>query len=104
MAQFLADECTFTSTVNLIRDLGLPVQRIQELGMIGAEDTDVFTKAQELQATLVTNDQGFGDVRTYPPSTHHGVIVLKVEPDPMKVEAVHKILRELVNREQQFTG
>jgi predicted nuclease of predicted toxin-antitoxin system len=74
MALFLADECTFTSTIQLMRGLGLQVQRVQELGMIGAGDPEVFRKAQQLQAVLVTNDQGFGDVRVYPPSSHQGVI------------------------------
>jgi len=41
--------------------------------MTGASDGEIFQKAQQLQATLVTNDQGFGDVRTYPPSSHHGI-------------------------------
>jgi predicted nuclease of predicted toxin-antitoxin system len=42
MALFLADECLFTSTVRLLRDLGVPVQRVQELGMTGASDGEVF--------------------------------------------------------------
>jgi predicted nuclease of predicted toxin-antitoxin system len=104
MALFLADECLFTSTVRLLRDLGVPVQRVQELGMTGASDGEVFRKAQQLQATLVTNDQGFGDIRAYPPSSHHGIIVLKMEPDPQQVQAVHRVLRELLRREQRFEG
>jgi hypothetical protein len=52
--------------------------------MTGASDGEVFRKAQQLQATLVTNDQGFGDIRAYPPSSHHGIIVLKMEPDPQQ--------------------
>ncbi len=102
MARFLADECTFTATVRLMRDLGFQVQRVQELSMTGAADMDVFQKAQQLQAVLVTNDQGFGDVRTYPPSSHQGVIVLKMEPDPKKVQAVHRVLKELLKKEQRF--
>ncbi len=102
MTPFLADECVFTATVRLMRSLGLQVQRLQELGMTGMKDPHVFQKAQQLQAVLVTNDQGFGDVRTYPPSSHYGVIVLKMEPDPRKVQAVHRVLEELLKREQQF--
>ncbi len=68
----------------------------------GVGDPDVFAKARQLQAVLVTNDQGFGDVRAYPPSSHYGVIVLKMEPDPQKAQAVHRVLRELLKREQRF--
>ena len=60
-----------------MRDCGCDVVRIQELGMAGASDAAVYRQAQENEAVLVTTDQGFGDVRTYPPSEHHGIIVLK---------------------------
>ena len=72
--KFLADECTFIQTVRLMRKLGFQVKRIQDLGMIGAKDSDIFTKAQEIKATLVTNDKGFGDIRGLIHLTsHHGV-------------------------------
>ena len=35
--------------------------------MAGAFDLVVFQKAQEMGAVLVTNDDGFGDVRDFPP-------------------------------------
>jgi len=102
MAHFFADENVFMTTVRLLRDLGLNVQRAQELSLTGSDDLTIFRKAQELKAVLVTNDRGFGDVRVYPPSSHHGVILLKMEPDPQKVEAVHRVLRELLRRESRF--
>ncbi len=101
MAHFFADENAFATTVRLMKDLGLQVQRAQELSLTGADDPTIFRKAQELKAVLVTNDHGFGDVRVYPPSAHHGVIVLKMEPDPTKVEAVHRVLG-LLQKETQF--
>ena len=67
MPRFLADENVFTATTQLMRDLGLQVERVQELGMIGSDDPAVYRKAQELNAVLLTNDHGFGDVRLYPP-------------------------------------
>jgi hypothetical protein len=44
-AKFLAGEGTFVQTVSLMRNLGFDVQRIQELGMTGADDDQVFEKA-----------------------------------------------------------
>lgn len=70
--KFLADECAFIETVRLMRELGFQVERIQDLGMIGAKDSDIFAKAQETKTILITNDKGFGDIRAYPPSSHHG--------------------------------
>jgi len=102
--KFLADECTFVQTVRLMRELGCEVHRIQELGMNGASDPVVFRKAQEMGAVLVTNDKGFGDVRDFPPSSHHGVIVLKMLPEPGAVQAVHRALRGLLEEEEKFEG
>ena len=102
--KFLADECTFIQTVRLMRKLGFQVERTQDLGMIGAEDPDIFAKAQEIEAILVTNDKGFGDIRAYPPCSHHGVIVLKMSPDPQGVWQVHKALRKLLENETRFKG
>lgn len=102
MTLFLADECVFVATVRLMRDLGLEVRRVQELNRIGSEDQEIFQEAQRMKAVLVTNDKGFGDVRVYPPSLHQGIIVLKMEPDPAKVQAVHQVLEELLKRERKF--
>lgn len=102
--KFLADECTFAKTVLLMRKLGFDVQRIQELGLTGAEDDEVFRKAQDLNAVLITNDKGFADIRLYPPSTHWGMIVLRMAPDPAHVRRVHEALRQLLITEDQFRG
>jgi len=102
--KLLADECTFVQTVVLMRNLGFEVQRIQELGMTGAEDYKVFEKAQDLKAVLVTNDKGFGDIRHYHPSSHCGIIVLKMAPDPVRIREVHETLKQLLRTEEQFEG
>ena len=102
--KLLADECTFVQTVVLMRNLGFEVQRIQELGMTGAEDYKVFEKAQDLKAVLVTNDKGFGDIRQYHPFSHCGIIVLKMAPDPVRVREVHETLNQLLRTEEQFEG
>lgn len=84
---FLADECAFTQTVRMMRAAGCTVHRVQDLGMAGAPDAEVYQAALDKEAVLVTTDRGFGDIRSYPPSSHHGVIVLNVSPDPGQVRA-----------------
>lgn len=102
--KFLADECTFGLTVHLLRNLGYDVVRIQEPGMAGSPDEAVYAKANELRATLITNDHGFADIRQYPPSSSKGIIVLKILPDPESVQAVHNVLNRLLINERQFHG
>lgn len=70
--------------------------------MAGASDAAVYRQAQENEAVLVTTDQGFGDVRTYPPSERHGIIVLKIRPDPVSVQSVHRMLEQLLAAEDAF--
>lgn len=100
---FLADECTFTQTVRLMRDHGCEVVRVQDVNLSGAPDAEVFQAAQERNAVLVTTDRGFGDIRTYPPSSHRGIIVLKVTPDREQVRAVHRTLGQLLDTEELFS-
>ena len=62
----------------------------------------VYQRAQENEEVLVTTDQGFGDVRTYPPSEYHGIIVLKMSPEPVHIQSVHRMLNELLAAEEEF--
>lgn len=56
------------------------VWHIYEIGLAGAEDAEVFRWAQAERATIITSDEDFADVRRYPPSTHFGVVRLRVWP------------------------
>ncbi len=84
------------------RKLKFTVVRAQDIGMAGTNDQIIFEKAQELRAILITNDHGFSDIRQYPPSTHYGIIVLKMMPDPSNVNRVHTALTKLLSRETNF--
>ncbi|TVL95420.1 MAG: hypothetical protein CV087_24365 [Candidatus Brocadia sp. WS118] len=102
--RFFADECVFGLTVNLLKKSGFTVIRAQDIGMAGTIDQEIFEKAQQLKSLLITNDQGFLDIRQYPPSSHYGIIVLKMLPDPTHVKLVHQVLKTLLALEQQFEG
>ena len=43
----------------------------------GAQDEALWPVVQREQRLLVTADKGFGDIRHYPPDTHHGIIVVR---------------------------
>jgi predicted nuclease of predicted toxin-antitoxin system len=87
-----------------MRGLGFDVERIQDSGLTGAADSVVFGRAQATESVLVTNDKGFGNTAAYPPSSHHGVIVLKVRADPESVRRVHGVLRILLESETEYEG
>jgi len=100
---FLADECTFNRTIKLLRESGYKVHTLDDFNLLGAKDPVVFQKAKELEAVLITNDQGFGDIRNYPPSSHTGIVVLKMTPDPEQIAGVHEVLEQLLKTEDSFT-
>jgi predicted nuclease of predicted toxin-antitoxin system len=91
-----------TRTIYLMEHVGCEVERVQRHRVGGAPDDEVFQVAQDRRMVLVTTDKGFGDVRVYPPSSHHGILVLKVTPDPEQIQSVHRTLSTLLESEEQF--
>ena len=47
------------------------------------------------QRFLVTADKGFGDIRTYPPGKHFGILLLR--PDEDGIRPVVELLEQVVN-------
>lgn len=104
MVKFLADECTFDLTVEFLRSEGWDVTTVKEIGLRGAKDPEVLSKAREMGAVLFTRDMDFGDIRKFPPSAYGGVIVLKMTYRT-SVE-VHAVLRKMLRnvKEDAFVG
>lgn len=59
--------------------LGHDVDTVVDEALGGAGDPDVLAAAVREDRFVVTLDRGFGDVRRYPPGTHAGIVVLRVE-------------------------
>ena len=104
MVKFLADECTFDSTVEFLRNEGWDVTTVKEIGLRGAKDPEVLNKAQEMGAVLVTRDLGFGDIRRVPLSGYCGIVVLKMTY--YASGEVHVVLRKMLRevKEDEFAG
>jgi hypothetical protein len=49
---------------------------------------------QKDERYLVTADKGFGDIRTFPPGTHHGILLLRPEEDGIRpiLELLKRVL------------
>ncbi len=71
---------------NLPHDLaghGHGVETVTDEGLAGSHDTVVLRAATDEDRVLLTLDRGFGDVRSYPPGTHPGIVVLRsIRQDP----------------------
>jgi predicted nuclease of predicted toxin-antitoxin system len=70
----LPDEAR-VAAVALAHDIDTVVD--ENLG--GASDADVLAAAPRDDRFVITLDRGFGDVRRYPPGTHAGIAVLRVD-------------------------
>ena len=89
---FLADECVYQLTVNLLRQWGYAVATAQEVGLTGCPNGEVLRYAWHHQVVFLTRDKDFTDIRLYPPSHYHGIVVLKITPSNQA--HVHQVLRE----------
>ncbi len=73
------DENLPESAVQGFRDAGHEVDTAHAEGLQGSDDPDVLRAATDDGRLLVTLDRGLGDVRRYPPETHAGVHVLRLD-------------------------
>ncbi|MCL5772959.1 MAG: DUF5615 family PIN-like protein [Firmicutes bacterium] len=56
---------------------GFDALRISQVGLSSAIDSKVFAFAQNEGRIIITRDKGFGDITSYPPGTHEGIIVIR---------------------------
>ncbi|MHB8815873.1 MAG: DUF5615 family PIN-like protein [Steroidobacteraceae bacterium] len=50
-------------------------------GLGTAPDEVIAERARSTQAALITRDLDFADVRRYPPSDYHGIMILRLPDD-----------------------
>ena len=75
MASFLADENLGRTTVAALRREGLDVIAIEDVGLRGATDNEIFEHAVSNGLVLVTGDLDFSNVHRFPVGSHHGVVI-----------------------------
>jgi len=101
MPVFLIDECVSLLTVQSIQECGYQWERIGNSILKSTEDEIIFQYAQGNKMVLVTYDLGFGNIFKYSPSTHHGIIVMRVS-DLTSIKNGNRVLKVLLNREKSF--
>lgn len=78
---------------NLPRDLadeltrrGHDVDTVLDEQLGGRKDPVVVQAATDDERTIITLDRGVGDIRSFPPGSHAGVVVLRpVSQDPVSI-------------------
>lgn len=78
--QFLLDQMFDRTVLIRLREAGIEVLAVSELGMATADDAEIMQWAITNQRTVITLDDHFGDWSVLPLKTHPGVLRLKVNP------------------------
>ena len=90
--KFFADHCVPTSIIQSLLDEGYIVYRLRDYIPINSSDPIVISKAQELNAVLVSLNGDFADIVTYPPSKYKGIISIQLRNHP---EVIPKLIERL---------
>jgi predicted nuclease of predicted toxin-antitoxin system len=72
------DENVTTAAVPLLAEYGHDVDTVPAERLTGATDATLIEACRAEERMLVTFDVGFGDVRTYPPQSHPGIVLLRI--------------------------
>lgn len=80
--------------MRLLRRAGIDVVCLKDVAKPDTPDADVLRLAVERSMILLTNDKDFSDILRYPPSSHSGVIVLRITATTE--DDVHAVLLRLL--------
>ena len=77
--KFKLDENLPVEASILLREAGHDSLTVLDQNMGGKADEQVIQVCLQEQRALITLDLDFADIKTYPPSDHHGIFVLRVK-------------------------
>lgn len=80
--RFFADHCVSNSVVHTLRSAGHEVVRLRDQLPVESEDSVVISKAQELNAILLSLNGDFADIVAFPPSKFKGIIAIQMRNRP----------------------
>jgi predicted nuclease of predicted toxin-antitoxin system len=76
--RFLADHCVSNSTVQSLREANHEVLRLKDVLPVESSDMVVITKAQEIDAILLSLNGDFSHIVNYPPKNYKGIVALQI--------------------------
>jgi len=100
--RFLVDEDLPAAIVGLLTERGHEAEHVRVAALGGKKDREVFDAAQSRGAALLTADVAFGNVRTYPPADHKGVVLLRF-PDHFRRQQILDLVRAFLDATELST-
>ena len=94
------DENLPAECATLLRRAGFEADTVADEHLAGSDDSVLANRAQEEYRVLVTLDLDFSSIRTYPPSQHAGIIVLRPKRQDKRtvLRLMERIVLALTNR------
>jgi predicted nuclease of predicted toxin-antitoxin system len=80
--------------LHVLQEARHEAQSVIDQHMGGCSDTELWNSVQAEQRFLITADKGFGDIRSYSPGTHGGVLVLRPNEDGIRplIDLLERVL------------
>ena len=75
--RFKVDQNLPVEIAQALRQAGYDAETVYEEDLAGTPDPQLAEIARAEARALITLDNGFGDLRTYPPADHPGLVVLR---------------------------
>ena len=98
--KFKLDENMPVEATGLLRNQGHDAHSVYDEGLGGADDQSIAQAVRQEWRVLITLDLDFADIRRYPPSVYHGIVVLRLaRQDRDSVLAMIPRLLELLRSE-----
>ncbi len=97
MPKLLADENIPRKLVTLLRQHGIDIVRLQDLGIRGISDKELVNIANELERTILTRDSDFTIPRLLS-LTRNGVIYITYQPSKNEILRLAERIASKVNQ------
>jgi len=91
--RLLADQCVPRSVIEALQGAGHEVLKLGDIIPSDSPDWLVISKAQELDAVLLSLNGDFADIVTYSPAGYKGIMSLQIRNHP---EAIPRLMERLL--------
>ena len=88
--KFKIDENLPMECAEILKDSGFEADTVYDEGLNGNPDSKIFTVCSQEKMVLITLDLDFSDIRTYPPNTHFGIIIFRLN-NQSKLKIIQKL-------------